>query len=215
MPPRPFNPENAVIYKICCKDENVKEIYVGSSVNFNKRKSSHKSDCNNENSLKYNYNVYKYIRENGGWANFNIIIIENVNDCIDLKALHKKEREYIELLNASLNRVIPTRTIKEWVKDNEKSIKGYHKYYRENNKELTKEYYEINKDELSIKHKEYYKKNKEEINQKHKEFVENNKEKIKQYQNEYNKAYLEKNKDEINQKRREKYALKKSQSIQA
>ena len=39
-----------------------------------------------------------------------------------LEAL-KKESEYIELFNAQLNKVVPSRTKKEYNKDNEEQIK--------------------------------------------------------------------------------------------
>ena len=70
------NYSNAVIYKIFCKDTNISEIYIGSTTNFKIRKSKHKSVCNNENDKNYNLKVYEYIRANGGFENFEIVIIE-------------------------------------------------------------------------------------------------------------------------------------------
>ena len=59
------NCENSVIYKLCCKDSAIKEVYVGSTTNFRKRKNQHKECCTNVNSKKYGYPVYLYIRDNG------------------------------------------------------------------------------------------------------------------------------------------------------
>eukprot|EP01080_Neovahlkampfia_damariscottae_P013297 gene13297-12127_t len=36
------------IYKLCCKDPNVTEFYVGSTKNIRRRKCQHKYSCNNE-----------------------------------------------------------------------------------------------------------------------------------------------------------------------
>ena len=66
------------IYKIVSKIDRTK-IYVGSTWNFTRRKSEHKSDCYNKNSKKYNTTLYKYIRENGGWNEFELSIIECKN----------------------------------------------------------------------------------------------------------------------------------------
>ena len=49
-----------VVYKICCLHENVKQFYVGSTCEFNKRVGLHKNSCNNPNSVGYNYKVYKF-----------------------------------------------------------------------------------------------------------------------------------------------------------
>ena len=37
------------IYKIYCKDESIKDIYIGSTSNFKRRKRDHRSRCNNSN----------------------------------------------------------------------------------------------------------------------------------------------------------------------
>ena len=87
--------------------------YVGHTSNLNQRKNNHKSHCNNESSKKYNYYVYQFIRQNGGWNNWNIIEIDRRN-CIDLNDACKFEREHMEHLNATLNKYIPTRTNKEY-----------------------------------------------------------------------------------------------------
>ena len=46
---------NTTIYKIVSKDINDKNIYIGMTTNFNKRKSDHKSNCNNVNDKHHNY----------------------------------------------------------------------------------------------------------------------------------------------------------------
>ena len=90
-----YNFNNAVIYKISCKDENIKECYIGSTINFKVRKIAHKTSCNNRKNRKYNYKIYKFIRENGGLDNWNMIIIKKFKDCKSEKELKKYEQEVI------------------------------------------------------------------------------------------------------------------------
>jgi hypothetical protein len=63
-------------YKIFCKDKKIKHCYIGSSSNIKQRMYLHKSRCNNEQSEFYNLKLYKFIRDNGGWDNFDYEIIE-------------------------------------------------------------------------------------------------------------------------------------------
>ena len=130
-----------IYYKIVSKDENIKEIYIGKTTNFKERIRKHKNRYNNENGKYYNYNVYQYIRENGGINNFNFIEIEKGE--YDNKDSAIKERYWIENLNATLNIIIPTRTLQEWGKEyrenNKEVLKKYQKEYRENNKEKINE----------------------------------------------------------------------------
>jgi predicted GIY-YIG superfamily endonuclease len=59
---------NTVIYKIVCKDESIKDLYVGHTTNFDKRKYQHKLCCsqNIKNNNINNSKIYKTINENGG-----------------------------------------------------------------------------------------------------------------------------------------------------
>jgi hypothetical protein len=97
-----LNYNNSIIYKIFCKNEMITAIYVGSTTNLSIRISDHKSKCNNENSPKYNFKLYKFIRDNGGFENFTYSIIEEFS-CSSKNELLERERYYVELLNSSLN----------------------------------------------------------------------------------------------------------------
>ena len=183
-------------YKIVCKDENIKDCYVGKTKNLKKRWNNHKSSCYNENSKNYNSKLYQYIRENNGLDNFNIIEIET-NEYDD-KYSAIRERYLIEEFNANLNFIIPSRTKKEYKKDyyenNKEKRKEYFKEWCEKNKEhikeKRKEYYENHKDKRKEQGKEYRDKNKEKERIRHKKYCEKNKEKIKKYQ----EIYYENNK---------------------
>ena len=141
-----------LIYKLCCKDTTIEEIYIGSTTNFKIRKNKHKYDCCNINSKNYNFKVYKFIRETGGFENWDMILIQYFS-CNTKKELESKERELIELYNPILNCEIPGRLQTEYRKVNKDKIKEKHKEYYENNKDKIKLYYENNKTEITEKRK--------------------------------------------------------------
>ena len=157
MPLTPIKYENASIYKICCNDPNITDCYVGSTTNIIKRRQKHKYCCNNEKSRDCNMYVYQFIRENGGWDNWSLILIENFS-CQNKLELEKRERYYIEELKATLNKIIPTRSQKEYRKENKEQIKEYQKEYRLKNndkrKEIDEKYFLDNRDKILEKNKE-------------------------------------------------------------
>lgn len=161
MPKTNIDYSKTIIYKLCCKDLNITEIYVGHTTDMRRRKSQHKTTCNNENNKDYNMNVYQFIRANGNWDNWDMIEIEKYN-AIDGYDATKRERYWIEELKATLNMVIPTRTFKEWYQDTKQYRKEYCKEYREKHREKLNEYDKNrkNKEERAEKTKE---KNKEKI----------------------------------------------------
>ena len=97
---------NTIIYKISCKDTNITNTYVGHTINFCQRQQSHKYNCNNEQSICYNYKLYETIRQNGGWNNWKMDIV-NFFNCINKYEALQKEQEYFLLLNADLNSIEP------------------------------------------------------------------------------------------------------------
>jgi predicted GIY-YIG superfamily endonuclease len=121
MPLTNIKYSKTTIYKLCCKDINITEIYVGHTTDMRRRKTKHKSACNNEKDKAYNYNVYQFIRANGGFENFDMIEIERYN-AIDGYDATKRERYYIDELKATLNIGKPTRTPDEWCEANKEII---------------------------------------------------------------------------------------------
>ena len=164
MPKTNIDYSNTIIYKLCCKDITITEIYIGHTTDMRKRKYRHKSSCNNEITKGYNYYVYEFIRNNGGWDNWDMIEIERF-EAIDGNDARKKERYYIEELKATLNNKLPTQTQKEYQEKNKEVIDERNKIYRKTHKEEIKErnkiHYENNKEIISIKKKEYAENNKE------------------------------------------------------
>ena len=93
------------IYRIFCKDANIKNCYVGHTNSFVSRKGQHKYNCHNDKRKHYNYKVYKMIRENGGWDNWNFEIIENIV-CTRKEASEREQYWYNEF-QANMNSCIP------------------------------------------------------------------------------------------------------------
>ena len=150
----PLDYSKTYIYKLCCRDVNITELYVGSTTNFNQRRRLHRSCCTNESSKNYNSNVYSFIRGHGGWSNWDMVLVDTVSASNRLEA-HKAERGYIESLRAVLNKQTPASTRSEtgrkyyqshkearslYVEANREKIKGYLREYRETNREKNTEY---------------------------------------------------------------------------
>ena len=92
---------NYIIYKISCKDENIKNLYVGSTVNFYNRQYQHTKSCFNVKDRSYNNRLYTFIRSHGGFDNWEFGILECL-EC-DKKTAELKEEFYRKSLNADLN----------------------------------------------------------------------------------------------------------------
>jgi group I intron endonuclease len=133
----------SIIYKICCNDVSITDVYVGSTTNLTKRKNKHKSCCNNSNDKSYDTYKYQFIRENEGWDNWSVIVVEEFN-CESKFQLETRERYWLEQLKATLNKCIPTRTTQENNKD-------YYANNKDKINERKKEHYENNKDKMKEK----------------------------------------------------------------
>ena len=210
------NYKNTVIYKIYCKDESISDIYIGHTTNFKQRNKLHKSNCNVESSKGYNYKIYKIIRENGGWDNWNMIIIENY-PCENVDDARYRERYWIEKESSQLNVTIPNRSKKEYAQIyrtvHKEEISEKAKIYRNNNKEKIKDYIESNKEKINFQKHDWYEEKKDYILQKAKEHYEENKEQKIEYQKQYaqeNKEHIKSYQEEYREKNKEKlYEQKK------
>lgn len=182
-----------IIYKLCCKDPDVEDVYVGSTTNFRTRKNEHKSRCNNQSSSHYNFHVYQFIREHGGWDNFDMIQIEEY-PCKSKREKEARERYYVEQLKAKLNMKLPQRSKQEYYNDNKEILKEKSREKYNNNKEeynqRAKKYYEKNRESIMAKVKEYAETNKEKIAESHRKYQDANRERLR----EYHKQYYQQNK---------------------
>ena len=215
-----------IIYKIVHKtNPDDYDVYVGHSTNIQSRKWDHKKTCNNQNSKTYHLKVYQYIRENGGWDNFEIIEIEKY-PCNDANEARQKEQEWCYKLNSNLNCNIPNRNKKQYYQDNRDKITEYdknrpnkkernekNKQYRNNNREKINEkakiYREGNREKINEKAKIYREDNREKINEKVKHYREDNPVKIK----EQSKQYRINNRDKILERNKQKVTCDNCGSI--
>jgi len=180
MPKQKMNYSNSCVYKICCNDINITDCYVGSTTNLNERRRTHKNRCYNEKRKDYNYNVYKFIRDNGGWDNWVVVLVESYTECKSREELLRFERYHMELLEAELNSQVPGRTKKEYYKDNVEKRKEYITNNSEKIKEQQKKYYQNNSEKIKERTKEYQKDNSEKKKEYAKEYYQNNSEKKKE-----------------------------------
>lgn len=88
------------IYELVCNDKIITDKYIGSTKIYNQCKWKHKNNYNN--SKKYNLKLYKFIRNHGGWDNWEMNII-NIYYNIYKEDLYERKRYYITKLNGTLN----------------------------------------------------------------------------------------------------------------
>jgi len=102
MPKTAVDYSKTVIYKIVCNDLLVTDLYVGSTINFTKRKYQHRTICINPVDRRHNFKIYKFIRDNGNWPNWTMVQIEEF-PCANGNEARARERYWFEQLNSTLN----------------------------------------------------------------------------------------------------------------
>lgn len=164
MPRGKINYLESIIYKLCCRDTEITDIYIGSTTNFRGRKCDHRKVCKNDCHKAHNFPVYQFIRANGGWDNWDMVEIEQY-EATSKRNLHTRERYWLETLKATLNTNVPTRTNKEYKAEHKEHLDKWYKQYREDNKEALKEKNKVwrdnNKEHIAIANKEYNAANRE------------------------------------------------------
>jgi len=114
------NPTRIVfIYAIECKDKNILDSYVGSTFSMSNRRYIHY-----HNSKTSTSKLYSFVKENGGWSNFEFIILEKIEVSTNKEKM-EKEQEWIKKKNPVLNSRRAFRTHKEL---QEQWNKATHKY---------------------------------------------------------------------------------------
>jgi len=90
------------IYQLKCKDNNIKETYIGSTVNYRKRMNDHKCSSLNLRDGHYCLPLYMFINVNGGIDNWYGEILET---CVGMMKTTRRYREqfYINMLKPKLN----------------------------------------------------------------------------------------------------------------
>ena len=147
-----------LIYKWVCNDCD--EIYVGSTINFTRRKQSHKTSCTNEKDKKHHLKIYKTMREYGGFENWRMIQVETY-PCQSKRELEAREEDVRKEINAKLN----SRQAFMTQEEKKKKEKQYNKEYRDTH------FIGEKKEEHLEKRRMFHHKHKEEINAKRSEKI--------------------------------------------
>ncbi len=142
MPRKPIDYSKCKFYQLVCKDVTVKECYVGHTTNEKNRRMCHKGRCSDEKDSFYNLFVYKFIRDHGGWANWQLLVLETAAMKNKTEAA-LRERHWLVHYNATLNTQVPGQTQAEYRAANVEKIKAE-----------TKEYYADNADKIKAYKKE-------------------------------------------------------------
>jgi len=203
--------ETYSFYIIKCKDENITDNYIGSTINLKQRLQHHLEVCNNDIHRGYYIKIYKIIRENGGFENWDMEELFTC-ECDNEIEARKIEQKLIEEYQPTLNTYRAytdeeTRkkrhavTDKLWRQLNleHKRDYEYYKYntdetWRQRKIEASKTYYENHLEERKIYRQGYYETNKERI--------------LKE-----RALYRDANREEINRRARERTRLKKEQNL--
>ena len=179
MPRTNIDYTKIVLYKIYCNDKNITKCYVGQTSNFKNRKNAHKKVCNDNKDKKYCSYLYIFIRENGGWDNWNMVPIEEY-PCTNSIQSKIREQYWKDTLQAELNTNKCYAGVDTLCSDTKTYIKKYVEANKEELQQKSKEYRENNKDVLSEKKKMFRKENNEYMKMKDKENYEKHKEKRKE-----------------------------------
>jgi hypothetical protein len=98
MPAPDYN--NGIIYKLCCKDPEIADVYIGSTASTGPRRfQQHKGAAKQQ----PNRLVYKFINDNGGFANWQLIVI-NAFPCSSKQELEKEENRIFCIYRPTLNK---------------------------------------------------------------------------------------------------------------
>ena len=147
------NYSNGKIYKIEPIVEHEEgDIYIGSTTKLylSQRMDSHRSCYKQWKNGVQRYTSSHLLFEKYGIENCNILLIESVN-ANSKDELHAREKHYIKKMKC-VNKVIPSRTKKEYKNDNKERLKIKEQEYRDNHKEeikiRDKKYREANLDKI-------------------------------------------------------------------
>ena len=184
---------NGKIYKLHSYDNEL--IYIGSTIQaLSQRYAGHKIN------FKKNRDgiTSKILFENSENV---IITLIKLFPCNCKSELEAEERLYIQNCEC-VNKIIPTRTIKEYNQDNKEIITKRKQIYYQQNKEVISEknkiYRQNNKDGVAEKQQIYYQQNKEKLLEKHQIYYQQNKEVIAEKQ----QIYQQNNKEVLADRKR-------------
>ena len=174
MPKTPIDYSKSCVYRLIYNDITY---YVGSTTNMRQRKSQHRRGCYNESNKDYNYPLYEFIRNNEGFDNWEMVMVQAYPECQSSDELRMYERYHYDILRPILNVNRPIVTKEEilieakersrisrlenpelmvkWRAENVEHIKAYRIKYRNDNVDKIQKYYDSHKEEQLLKSKIY------------------------------------------------------------
>ena len=139
MPPQAMDYSKCVIYKIQHKDKD-DLLYVGHTTNMRNRKYQHKNNvkCDEKQSK-----IYRMIRDNGGWDEFNMIIVKEF-PCENIQQALIEEDKIMREMKANLNTQRAIRNENEY----EEIKQEYYRTFNLKNPNRGTKYYHQNKEKI-------------------------------------------------------------------
>jgi GIY-YIG catalytic domain len=148
MPKTPIDYTKSCVYRLIYNDVTY---YVGSTTNMRQRKSKHKYNTNIDKSDKYDKSLYEFIRNNGGWEKWDMILVQEYPDCKSSDELRMYERQHYDFYKPSLNLILPHISKDEIIIRDKINSLIYRKKYRESNPEKMKLYRDENREKNNAK----------------------------------------------------------------
>jgi hypothetical protein len=156
----------SIIYRIVCKDLSIDFTYVGSTTNSYHRHAQHRSDCCNINSPRYKLPMYEFMRNNGNWNNFVMLLVEEFC-CENKRELEKREQYWKEIYKDNIGKnsygkkayLSPEQKAelnKKYYQDNKEEIKKQKREQYAVDKSYRQKYYKEHKEQILLKAKEAY-----------------------------------------------------------
>lgn len=144
------------VYRLVNSADN--EEYVGSTcTSLAKRLYHHKKDAKTQTTRQ----VYQHLNE-VGWGNVDIVLVEEY-PCENKMELLRRERHWVDELNPTLNKQVPTRTIQEYKKQNAVKIKEQSREYYQQNIDKIKKNRQRNADKIKEQRHKHYQENAEKL----------------------------------------------------
>jgi len=142
------------IYKITKKDAfNDDMVYIGSTIDPDHRWETHKSKHNNPKIKCYNNKLYTYMRDNGGFYNFKMEIIDEIEIPL-MKCVERDNYENKIIIEYDgYNKLNTIRVGTNW-KKNWKELRALDDTYKNKANISTKKWAEANREQINAKKRE-------------------------------------------------------------
>ena len=95
MPNTNMDYNKSVIYQVCCKDEGIDKVWIGTSTGIKSRSRFYAFNTNNRMSKRYDQPLYKFIRTHGGWNRWCLSVLEEY-PCKDKFELERRKNWWLE-----------------------------------------------------------------------------------------------------------------------